>query len=154
MSGFGLGFHRICFDKRRTKLWKSILFLRYVLIKSCILSIKIDINRTRSITTILIDTFTITFFPALFPYVILFVLLIRAVTLPGAMNGIIFFIRPQWGKLLDPNVNIIKINFNLKNGINNSILIYLIKIKLHWTRLVGLVCSHNAMLFLISCLLW
>lgn len=44
-------------------------------------------------------------FAALFPYVILFILLIRAVTLPGALNGILFFIRPQWGKLLDPNVN-------------------------------------------------
>lgn len=45
-------------------------------------------------------------FSALFPYVILFVLLFRAVTLPGALNGIIFFIRPQWGKLIDPNVSL------------------------------------------------
>lgn len=61
-----------------------------------------------------IYTFTITYFPALFPYVILFVLLIRAVTLPGAMNGIIFFIRPQWNKLIDPNVNITKNQFQFE----------------------------------------
>lgn len=42
---------------------------------------------------------------ALFPYVVLFILLVRAVTLPGAMNGIMFFIRPQWDKLLDPRVS-------------------------------------------------
>ncbi|XP_055309717.1 sodium-dependent nutrient amino acid transporter 1-like [Sitodiplosis mosellana] len=44
------------------------------------------------------------YFLALFPYVILVILLIRAVTLPGAFNGIMFFIRPKWDKLLDPNV--------------------------------------------------
>lgn len=44
-------------------------------------------------------------FLALFPYVILLILLARAVTLPGAMDGIIFFIRPQWDKLFDPNVS-------------------------------------------------
>lgn len=32
------------------------------------------------------------------------ILLIRAVTLPGAYDGIIFFIRPQWDRILDPSV--------------------------------------------------
>lgn len=45
------------------------------------------------------------YFLALFPYVIMFILLIRAVTLPGAWNGILYFIRPQWDKLLDANVS-------------------------------------------------
>lgn len=44
------------------------------------------------------------YFLALFPYVIMIALLIRAVTLKGAMNGIIFFIKPQWDKLFDPQV--------------------------------------------------
>ncbi|XP_031631151.1 sodium-dependent nutrient amino acid transporter 1-like [Contarinia nasturtii] len=44
------------------------------------------------------------YFLALFPYVILLILLARAVTLPGAFNGILFFIRPQWDKLFDPTV--------------------------------------------------
>lgn len=41
---------------------------------------------------------------ALFPYVIMVALLLRAVTLEGAMNGIIFFIKPQWDKLFEPQV--------------------------------------------------
>ncbi|KAK0090513.1 hypothetical protein PV325_012567 [Microctonus aethiopoides] len=44
------------------------------------------------------------YFLALFPYVIMIALLIRAVTLDGAINGIIFFIKPNWEKLFDPNV--------------------------------------------------
>ncbi|XP_071537637.1 sodium-dependent nutrient amino acid transporter 1-like [Panulirus ornatus] len=46
----------------------------------------------------------VAYFTALFPYVVLFTLLGRGVTLPGAVNGILYFITPQWDKLLDPNV--------------------------------------------------
>uniref|UniRef100_L7LYL2 Transporter n=1 Tax=Rhipicephalus pulchellus TaxID=72859 RepID=L7LYL2_RHIPC len=41
---------------------------------------------------------------ALFPYAILLVLLVRGVTLPGAGAGLLFYVTPQWGKLLDPHV--------------------------------------------------
>jgi len=44
------------------------------------------------------------YFLALFPYVIMFVLLIRAVTLPGAWQGIVYFMKPQWSQLLNPHV--------------------------------------------------
>ncbi|XP_055703632.1 sodium-dependent nutrient amino acid transporter 1-like isoform X2 [Phlebotomus papatasi] len=44
------------------------------------------------------------YFLALFPYVVLGILLIRSSTLPGAMNGIIYFIKPQWDQLLNPQV--------------------------------------------------
>ncbi|XP_011189045.2 sodium-dependent nutrient amino acid transporter 1 isoform X1 [Zeugodacus cucurbitae] len=44
------------------------------------------------------------YFLALFPYVIMAVLLVRAVTLPGSVDGIIYFIKPDWGKILDPKV--------------------------------------------------
>jgi solute carrier family 6 (neurotransmitter transporter, glycine) member 5/9 len=44
------------------------------------------------------------YFLALFPYVIFLVLLIRACTLPGAIDGIIFFLKPQWDQILQPRV--------------------------------------------------
>jgi solute carrier family 6 amino acid transporter-like protein 5/7/9/14 len=45
------------------------------------------------------------YFLALFPYVVMVTLLIRGATLPGAVDGILFFITPQWDKLLDPTVS-------------------------------------------------
>ncbi|RXG73105.1 Sodium- and chloride-dependent glycine transporter 2 [Armadillidium vulgare] len=39
------------------------------------------------------------YFTATFPYLILVVLLIRAATLPGYMDGITFYLTPQWDKL-------------------------------------------------------
>lgn len=44
------------------------------------------------------------YFLALFPYVIMIALLIRAVTLEGATKGIIFFLTPQWHELINPKV--------------------------------------------------
>lgn len=39
------------------------------------------------------------YFTAFFPYVVLLILLIRGLTLPGAMNGIVYYLTPQWDKL-------------------------------------------------------
>ena len=33
------------------------------------------------------------------PYVFLFILLIRALFLPGAINGIMYYVKPDWEKL-------------------------------------------------------
>ncbi|XP_075168702.1 lithium-inducible SLC6 transporter isoform X2 [Haematobia irritans] len=44
------------------------------------------------------------YFLGVFPYVVLIILLIRAVTLPGALEGIIYFFKPQWSELLNPLV--------------------------------------------------
>ncbi|XP_075751419.1 sodium- and chloride-dependent GABA transporter 1-like [Rhipicephalus microplus] len=41
---------------------------------------------------------------ALFPYVCLLVLLVRGVTLSGATDGLMFYIKPDWSKLLIPRV--------------------------------------------------
>lgn len=41
----------------------------------------------------------VVYFTALFPYVVLTTLLIRALTLPGAVNGIIFYLKPDWSRL-------------------------------------------------------
>ncbi|XP_061377371.1 sodium-dependent nutrient amino acid transporter 1-like [Danaus plexippus] len=44
------------------------------------------------------------YFLALFPYVVMIILLISTVILPGAGNGILFFITPEWNKLLELDV--------------------------------------------------
>lgn len=41
---------------------------------------------------------------AIFPYIILIILFIRAVTLPGAKEGLIVFFKPQWSEMLKPGV--------------------------------------------------
>ncbi|XP_068143613.1 sodium- and chloride-dependent glycine transporter 1 [Drosophila tropicalis] len=46
----------------------------------------------------------VVYFTAPFPYVLLFVLFIRGITLPGAWGGIKFFIYPEWDRLLDLKV--------------------------------------------------
>ena len=39
------------------------------------------------------------YFTALFPYVVLILLLLHGVTLPGALDGIIYYLKPDWSKL-------------------------------------------------------
>ncbi|KAH8271016.1 hypothetical protein KR018_000172 [Drosophila ironensis] len=46
----------------------------------------------------------VVYFTAPFPYILLFILFIRGVTLPGAWNGIKYFIYPRWNQLLDLRV--------------------------------------------------
>jgi len=41
----------------------------------------------------------VVYFTALFPYVVLTSLLIRALTLPGAADGILFYLKPDWERL-------------------------------------------------------
>jgi solute carrier family 6 (neurotransmitter transporter, glycine) member 5/9 len=46
----------------------------------------------------------VAYFTAIFPYAVLIVLLIRGATLPGAADGILFLITPQFDKIADPQV--------------------------------------------------
>lgn len=44
----------------------------------------------------------IIWFTALFPYFVLLVLLVRGVTLPGAADGLLYYVTPRWEELLGP----------------------------------------------------
>jgi solute carrier family 6 amino acid transporter-like protein 5/7/9/14 len=46
----------------------------------------------------------VAYFTALFPYVVLLILLGRGCTLNGAWDGIKFFLKPQWDKIYQPEV--------------------------------------------------
>ncbi|XP_015670598.1 sodium- and chloride-dependent creatine transporter 1 isoform X2 [Protobothrops mucrosquamatus] len=46
----------------------------------------------------------IVYFTATFPYVVLIILFIRGVMLPGAQDGIIYYLKPDWSKLASPQV--------------------------------------------------
>lgn len=44
------------------------------------------------------------YFLAIFPYIMLTTLLVKTLTLEGSMDGIIYFFKPQWNKILEPGV--------------------------------------------------
>jgi len=50
------------------------------------------------------STGKVAYFTATFPYVMLTVLVIRGVSLPGAQNGILYFVKPEWEQLKSPDV--------------------------------------------------
>jgi len=59
------------------------------------------------------------YFTAIFPYVVLFILLVRGVTLPGWRKGIDYYIIPKWEKLLEPQIwgeAAVQVTFSLACG--------------------------------------
>lgn len=53
---------------------------------------------------------------ALMPYVFLFILLLRGLFLPGALDGIIYYLKPDWEKLTRVQVWIEKHNNKRDKG--------------------------------------
>ncbi|CAF1230475.1 unnamed protein product [Rotaria sp. Silwood1] len=61
----------------------------------------------------------VVYFTSLFPYVVIFALVIRGVTLPGAANGISFYLTPNWNKVREFDVWIAaasQVTFSLSVG--------------------------------------
>jgi len=49
----------------------------------------------------------VAYFTATFPYVMLTVLVVRGATLEGSIDGILYFIVPDWQKLLSADVSVV-----------------------------------------------
>ena len=60
------------------------------------------------------------YFTAIFPYCVLITLLIRGATLPGATDGMYYFIKPDWDKILDIRVEFSQPFCPLNNSWRNS----------------------------------
>jgi len=64
----------------------------------------------------------VAYFTALFPYVVLITLLIRGCTLPGAGEGILFFITPDFNAILSADV-IMTVHFTTIYSMKNIFLL-------------------------------
>jgi len=47
----------------------------------------------------------VTYVTALFPYVVLLILLVRGATLAGSVRGIVYYITPRWQQLASAQVS-------------------------------------------------
>lgn len=65
----------------------------------------------------------VAYFLAVFPYIVLIILLIRAMTLEGAMDGVRYFIIPEWEKLFEAKLwyFIENIFVTRHNGLNSKV---------------------------------
>lgn len=63
-----------------------------------------EIKQTLPSYTLTMALPQVVYFTATFPYVMLVVLLVRGLTLPGALDGIKFYLYPDPSRLSDPQV--------------------------------------------------
>ncbi|KAK1129888.1 hypothetical protein K0M31_019591 [Melipona bicolor] len=106
------------FDKRERKSSAELYFLKVVLQEKDSIDDGIGLPDWKltlcllvSWSSVVLITFQgvkssgkFSYFLAIFPYIVLVTLLVRAMTLEGAATGILFFITPKWSKLLEPTV--------------------------------------------------
>ena len=67
---------------------------------------------------VLFFRFQVVYFTATFPYLVLFILLIRGATLEGAGEGVLFYLKPKFEKLKNPKVkfNMLQLPYLLIRG--------------------------------------
>lgn len=68
------------------------------------LNFSLNLNKKECRVICRIFLIKVVWFTAIFPYVVLFILLIRGITLPGAERGIKYYIQPNLEKLREPSV--------------------------------------------------
>ena len=54
-----------------------------------------------------LPTLQVVYFTALFPYAVLLILLGRGASLPGAIDGVKFYIIPKFDRLMDARVSLL-----------------------------------------------
>ena len=66
--------------------------------------------------------YQVVYVTAVFPYIVLAVLLVRGLTLPNSTEGIIYYLRPDWSKLRQAEVLPFRQLTNIDNIIKNQII--------------------------------
>ncbi|CAL8125443.1 unnamed protein product [Orchesella dallaii] len=67
----------------------------------------------------------VAYFTAIFPYIVMIILLVRGLTLKGAWTGIEYFVKPDWKKLSEPGVWYAAVSqcfFSLNTGFGSIIM--------------------------------
>ena len=64
-------------------------------------------NANKEVSDEILNLFQVVYFTAVFPYLVLFILLIRGATLEGAGDGVLFYLKPDFSRLTDPKVRVL-----------------------------------------------
>ena len=93
------------------------------------------------------STGKIVYFTSLFPYVVIFILIGRGCSLPGATDGLLFYLRPDFSKMADRQVWFAASN---QLVLKNIFLTFLTCSFFHFFQFFSLSCSWGGMVTLAS----